>query len=134
MEQRKKRKREEGGSTQLFGFVYFYIVKYFLLKCQKKITSLFQNVQLLYNKRAFLCYGIEIYWNPSSWKEKGESILIAISNSLFIKWRTVGLNIRSRKTFSRTTLHFAGQFVTAFFVQEKISRRTGQFHQQQKIN
>ena len=71
----------------------FILLNIFLLKCQKKITSLFQNVQLLYNKRAFLCYGIEIYWNPSSWKEKGESILIAISNSLLIKWRTVGLNI-----------------------------------------
>ena len=39
----------------------FILLNIFLLKCQKKITSLFQNVQLLYNKRAFLCYGIEIY-------------------------------------------------------------------------
>ena len=66
-----------------------------------------------------LPYRIEINWNPSSWKEKGESILIAISNSLFIKWRTVGLNIGSRKTFLWTTLHFAGQFVIVFFCQGK---------------
>ena len=61
-----KKEKKKGGRRvhtphNFLVFCIFILLNIFLLKCQKKITSLFQNVQLLYNKRAFLCYGIEIY-------------------------------------------------------------------------